>query len=225
MIYTAVITNRGVEAATNVSFALQHSPKAAFLNSSLGNCSGSATVNCTMGMIPAGTSIPVTYTLQLSPDATGILTSSVSITTTKMETITSNNTMTTSTTIAPLPTVRFSQVSQTVYENVPTATVTVTLDVTPTFTVTVNYDVVGATAVSNTDYTLSTPRTITFSPSITTQIITISIIDNNIWTGSRTLNLQLSQQTNAALAQANTQLTLLDDDKVAYQLFLPYITH
>ncbi len=217
------MTNYGVEAATNVSFTLQHSPNATFLNSSLGNCTSGATIECDMGVISAGMSIPITYYLQIPPDVTGVLTTSVSVAAAEVETIMSNNTATVEATIAPLPTVGFSQISQSVYENVPTATVTVTLDVAPMFTVTVDVDVVGGTAVSNTDYILLTPKTVTFSSGIITQTIVITIINNENVTAARTLDLQLSQQVNAVLGQASTQLIILDDDEVTYQSFLPFV--
>ena len=99
------------------------------------------------------------------------------------------------------------------------ATITVTLNVAPLFTVTVDYAAVDGTAVAGDDYTIANGRLI-FAPGITGQTLNVTVLDDTVLDGDKTLMLQLTAVTNASLAQENVLLTLLDNE-MRYQIFLP----
>jgi uncharacterized delta-60 repeat protein len=99
-------------------------------------------------------------------------------------------------------------------ENGGTATVTVTRLNGNDGTVMVNYATSDGTAVAGTDYT-ATSGTLTFSPTDTSQTITIPVKDDNLFTaGNKTINLTLSNPTGTATlgTQSTAVLNLIETD-------------
>jgi hypothetical protein len=82
-----------------------------------------------------------------------------------------------------------------------------------TGTVTVQYaTVAGGTATAATDYT-SRSGALTFAPGVTTQTISIPIVDDNADEGDETIAVRLSNATGAVLGpQRNAMLTIVEDD-------------
>jgi hypothetical protein len=112
------------------------------------------------------------------------------------------------------PTVQFASASYTVNENAGTAILTVTLSWSATGVVTVNYATSDGTAVVGTDYTAAS-GTLTFNPGVTSQTISIGIIDNDNYSNQSVyFTVALSQpSSNATLGTpSTTTVNVLDND-------------
>src|SRR5271166_2836929 len=97
------------------------------------------------------------------------------------------------------PTVQFVSNSYTVNESDGTATLTVTLSSAASGVVTVDYATSDGTAVAGTDYTTAS-GTVTFQPGVTSQTITVGIIDNDSYTDQTVyFTTALSNPSNATL--------------------------
>lgn len=91
------------------------------------------------------------------------------------------------------------------------ASFTLSLDATSSKTITVNYETLAGTAVAGTDYTPSS-GTITFTPGDSQKTVNIPVIGDTIDEDNETFFVNLSSQTNAALADDQGQATINDDD-------------
>ncbi|MBU4025024.1 hypothetical protein KKF31_07680, partial [bacterium] len=89
-------------------------------------------------------------------------------------------------------------------------TFTVTLSNPSTSLVTVDYHTVDGTSTAGLDYT-QTSGTLTFTPGATTQTITVPVNDDFINEGSETLDLVLTNATNATITD-NTGLGIIQDE-------------
>ena len=96
------------------------------------------------------------------------------------------------------PTVNFSSPEYSVGEWESSATVTVTLDATSAQTVTVAHSAVEATATTGSDF-IAASGTLTFTPGITVQTFTVTVLDDTLLEPSETISLTLAQPTNATL--------------------------
>ncbi|QXE24053.1 Na-Ca exchanger/integrin-beta4 [Richelia sinica FACHB-800] len=116
----------------------------------------------------------------------------------------------------PLPTLNIS-LNQKVVEGLTssqTVTYTVTLSNPSTQTITVNYATANGTAIAGSDYTART-GTLTFNPGVTSQVISISILNNAINEADETFTLKLSSPTNATLGTNHTATTTITDTLTA----------
>ena len=118
-----------------------------------------------------------------------------------------------------LPTLQFAATtSNSTDESSATRNITVTLSNAAsqniTVTVTDTTGVGAGLAISNIDYaTLSSPFTLTFSPGTTTQNISIPVIQDLEFEGNETIQLTLSNPSNATLGTITGHtFTLMDDD-------------
>src|SRR5207247_785339 len=99
-----------------------------------------------------------------------------------------------------------------VAENASNATVTVTLTGATTKTATVGYATSDGTATDGTNYT-GTSGTLTFSPGQTEATFTVSLLDDDVFDGDKTVSLTLSEPSNATLGDpSQVSLTLTDTD-------------
>jgi hypothetical protein len=122
----------------------------------------------------------------------------------------SNNAVTTTITDNdPTPSLAINDV--TVNEAAGTATFTVTLSAASGQTVTVNYGTANNSATAGSDYT-ATSGTLTFAPGVTTQTITVAITNDTLTEASETFFVNLSGATNATIADAQGQATIIDND-------------
>jgi len=96
------------------------------------------------------------------------------------------------------PDVEFAAAASSGMEDAGTADIAVKLSHAWTETVTVQYAVTGGTATGGVDYTLEA-GTLTFNPGVTTQTIRIDIVNDTITEGAETIELTLSNPTNAKL--------------------------
>ena len=91
-----------------------------------------------------------------------------------------------------------------------TATFTVTLSNPSASTVTVGYNTSNGSAVAGSDFT-SASGSLTFNPGVTSQTITVSITDDNVFELAETFNVNLVTPTNATIADALGVGTIRDD--------------
>ena len=113
--------------------------------------------------------------------------------------------------------VQFASSSYTVNELDGTATITVVLDTSSAQTVTVNYATSNITATAGSDY-VAANGTVTFDPGATTASFIITISDDATQEGAESLNLTLSNPTNAALGLITmATLTIIDDESTNVQ--------
>ncbi|MEG2268391.1 MAG: Calx-beta domain-containing protein, partial [Acinetobacter sp.] len=99
----------------------------------------------------------------------------------------------------------------TINEAAGTATYTVTLSPSSTSTVTVNFATANGTATSGTDYT-STSGTLTFAPGVTTQTITVPILNDHTIESNENYTISLNTPTNATIGTGSVTTTIIDDD-------------
>ncbi len=110
------------------------------------------------------------------------------------------------------PTVQFAAATATVDEGGPAATVSVNLNTASGLTVTVDYATSDDTATAGTDYS-AVGGTLTFAPGETEKNFQVAVANDSFDEPNETINLILSNPTNAGLGiPANASLTLLDDD-------------
>ncbi len=98
----------------------------------------------------------------------------------------------------------------TVNEAAGTATFTITLDQPTTATVSVNFATANGSATAGADYSAAS-GTVTFAPGVTTQTVTVAILDDGTYEGAETFNVLLSGAVNATIADASGLGTILDD--------------
>ena len=92
-----------------------------------------------------------------------------------------------------------------------TATFTVTLDHPSQSTITVDYATVDGTAVAGSDYTSAT-GTVTFNPGVTSQQFNVNTSDDNITEPTETFFVNLTNATNASIANSQGIGTINDND-------------
>lgn len=115
----------------------------------------------------------------------------------------------------PPPGVAFNAASSGNTEANTTVAIPVTLSATSGRTVTVSYSATGGTAIGGgCDYTLA-GGTLTFDPGVSTQSISLSIADDSAYEPDETVEITLSNPTNATLgATAVHTYTIANDDPV-----------
>ena len=98
----------------------------------------------------------------------------------------------------------------TVNEAAGTATFTVTLNAASGQTVTANYATSSGTATSGADFAAAS-GTLTFAPGVTTQTVSVSILDDDVFEVSETFLVALTAPVNATIADGSGTGTILDD--------------
>src|SRR5438128_1256628 len=113
----------------------------------------------------------------------------------------------------PPPTVAFNAAASSGSESVTAASVPVSLSTASGKTVTVTYAVTGGTATGGgVDYTLAA-GTLTFAPGVTSQNISIAVVNDTLDEDDETIQVALSSPTNSTLGATTTHTyTILDDD-------------
>ena len=98
----------------------------------------------------------------------------------------------------------------TVNEGAGTATFNVTLSAPAGLNVTVNYATASGTATSGADFT-GKSGSLTFTPGVTSQTVTVSILNDSIFEHSEKFTVTLSGAVNASIADGSGVGTILDD--------------
>ncbi|HUW84801.1 MAG TPA: Calx-beta domain-containing protein [Phycisphaerae bacterium] len=112
----------------------------------------------------------------------------------------------------PPPSVQFDETASSGDESVTPALLTVSLSSSSSDTVTVDYDVTGGTATGGVDYTLAA-GTLTFDPGVTSQDVPISIVDDSEEESDETIEVTLSNPSNATLGSNTVHTyTILDNE-------------
>ncbi len=84
--------------------------------------------------------------------------------------------------------------------------------------ITVDYNTDNDSAIANVDYTPLT-GTITFDPGVTTQTITIPILDNFVVESTKRFFVNLTNPTNATITDNQANGTITEDDVVGFTIF------
>ncbi|MFM8596665.1 MAG: beta strand repeat-containing protein, partial [Flavobacteriales bacterium] len=106
---------------------------------------------------------------------------------------------------------KLSVADVTVNEGAGTATITVTLSASSTNTITVVYTTSNGTATAGADYTAAT-GTLTFAPGQTSRTFTISITDDATVESIETINVTLTDPTNASILDGAGVVSITDND-------------
>jgi PKD repeat protein len=110
------------------------------------------------------------------------------------------------------PAVRFGAATFTVDEDAGSAPIAVALSAPSALPITVNYATGNGSATAGNDYT-AVSNTLTFSPGETTKSFTVQVLEDAVDEPDETINLTLSNPTNASLGgPANATLTITDND-------------
>ena len=96
-------------------------------------------------------------------------------------------------------------------ENAATTDLTVTLSAASSKDITVNYATADSTATSGTDYTADS-GTITISAGATTATIAVGVLSDSMDEDDEVVHVELSNPTNASIADFQGALTITDDD-------------
>ncbi|MEO8053919.1 MAG: hypothetical protein ABI768_02120 [Acidobacteriota bacterium] len=102
--YTLVVTNRGPNDATNVTFSdpLPASISLVSATPSQGGCSGTTTVTCLLGGLPAGSSATISIVVSVSAAAVPSITNTASVAATETDPNPGDNSATAPTTVIPV---------------------------------------------------------------------------------------------------------------------------
>jgi len=130
-------------------------------------------------------------------------------TTTEGVSVTGTNSVTIEDT-TPMPTVQFSAATSNGTDSTTPHLINVTLSGESAFPTTVNYAITGGTAVNGTDYTLS-PGLITFAPHVTSQNISVAVIDTHLYQPDKTIDLDLSSPSEATLGVQTTHVHTINE--------------
>jgi Ca2+-binding RTX toxin-like protein len=122
----------------------------------------------------------------------------------------------------PLPVISLNA-SQTIVEGFTSpqnVVYTVTLSNPSSQTITVQYGTANSTALAGSDYT-SVTGTLTFNPGVTSQTITIPVLNDSTNEANETFTLTLSSPTNATLGTSTTTTTITDTLSASTTTTLP----
>ncbi len=115
----------------------------------------------------------------------------------------------------PAPTVQFTNATGSGAESVTSVNIPVSLNTASGQTVTVNYAVTGGTATGGgVDYTLASGQ-LTFSPGVTSQNISMTVVNDTLHEANETVIVTLSSPTNATLGTNTTYTYTINDDDAA----------
>jgi len=122
----------------------------------------------------------------------------------------------------PLPLVQFGAPALAVNESDGTVVVTATVSPASALTVTVDYATSNSTAVGGVDYQPVT-GTLTFTPAMTSSLVTIPILTDLLVEANETFAVTLSNPQNATLGVPSVAVVTILDDSEGHRLFLPFI--
>ena len=207
--YTIVVTNNGIYPATTVALTSPLGAGLSYVTGS-GKAAPSGTINlqgssleASLGTLAPGASATVAFTAIPSLIATLIGSAIVTSSKIDIDTDTSNNSATVSTTVVDrVGTIGISQSDYAVLENAGSGTITVSRANGARGTVTIDYTTVPISATPGLDYT-SVSGTLTFPDGITSRTIVIPVLANPYDKRDELVSVVLSNvQTTETLGQA-----------------------
>ena len=205
--YTIVVINNGPYPATAVKVTSPLGAGASYVTGS-GTATPSGAVNlqgssvvASLGTLAPGASATVTF--MVVPSLIATLTGTASVTSNEVDTDTSNNSATVSTTVVDrVGTIEFSAAGYAVPENAGSATITVNRVNGTRGTVTVDYRTVPINATPGRDFT-PVSGTLTFPNGVTSQTIVVPVLANPYDNRDELVSVVLSNvQTTETLGQA-----------------------
>jgi hypothetical protein len=170
--------------------------------------SATGTVTILAGTTTATVDVTIVGDLKYELDETFTLTATVTAGTTTNTTASATGTILNDDAI---PSITINDV--TVSENAGTATFTVILSNPSSLTTTVDFGTSDGTALNGTDYTGLT-GTLTFAPGVTTQFITVPILNDNVHESTKFFNVNLSNPVNATITDNQGIATIVDNDPI-----------
>jgi uncharacterized repeat protein (TIGR01451 family) len=216
--YNLNVTNNGPSNATGVTVidTLPANVTLVSATPSQGTCSGTSTITCNLGTITNGSNATITIVVTVDPLATGTLTNSATVSANETDSDTSDNNATTITNVTPGVTLSINDISIT--EGDPpgstSAVFTVTLSAASVQTITVDYATANGSATAPADYT-ATGNTLSFAPGVTQQTLSVPVVRDTAVEGNETFLVNLSNPSNATIADNQGVGTIIDDDSVS----------
>ncbi len=178
--------------------------------------SGATSFTSTLGSVAFGAGVTTT-TLTIDPTADKTIESDETVALTLATgtgyTVGTTTAVTGTITNDDLPSINLSPSSQTVVEGLTSPqnlSYTVSLSGSSTQTITVQYSTANGTALAGSDYTATT-GTLTFTPGVTSQTISIPILNDSVNEANETFTLKLTSPTNAILGGTATVTTTITD--------------
>ncbi len=218
--YTLTISNSGPQVASLIRLTNTLPAQTSLIGPPPTNCTGTASLICDFGNIPAHSIEVISYSLLLPITATGSLTNSTIITADVLDNNLANNTAVHSLPIITLPQVQFLQSDYSFHEADSPAFITLTLSLPAPLTGTIGYTITPGTAVPHDDY-LPSSGTITFTPGLTTAVLPITLVDDDLLEPDETFHISLSSPQNLLLGSPLTAtITIVDDDSAQADLSL-----
>ena len=171
------------------------------------------TVNASISTLPSGASATFTLVIQVDPvtPVDTIITNTAAISSSTTDSVNANNTFSMTTTIVP-PALSINDVLVTEGNSGSTnATFTVSLSGASLSPATVDYLSSNGTASTPGDYQ-TVSGTLTFAPGQTTRTVIVPVNGDSAAEGNETFFITLSNPTNATIADAQGQGTIVDND-------------
>ncbi len=195
------------------------------LASPYGLCTDSNPVTCQVKTLAAGDSITFTISVNVNSAFSGVLTNTAAVTSATFDPILINNTaVETASVPAILTTLSITNVTISEGDSgLKNAVFTVTLSAISAQTATVYYATSDNTALAGSDY-LTAGGTLTFSPGITQQMLTVPVINDLTVEGNESFFVNLSTPGNATIADGQGVGTIIDDDSMETLCATPVTT-
>ena len=200
--YTIVITNRGPSAASNLILNDTLPASVTFMSGS----TGCGATGCNLGMLASGANTTVTITVKAG--AEGLLTNTVSVSSSATDLNLADNTAITVSMASNI--VQTSAARQIVNASAGQAVVTVVRQGDSRVPATVQYATSDDTAVAGVDYT-ATAGTLTFNPGDMEGSVVVPLLGQAGSKAGKSVNLVLRNPVGARLGRATTMVTILSN--------------
>jgi uncharacterized repeat protein (TIGR01451 family) len=216
LIYTIDVRNGGPSTATGVTFIDTLPAGVTFTNYAEtrgGVCAHvGGILTCNLNSLKSGFVWTIYIYVTVNATTSGTITNSTATGAAGADLNPRNDQASVSTTVTPLPSVRFSAASYSVNEGAGVKTITVQLSTASDQSVTVHYATGNGSATAPGDYT-ATSGDLTFNPGQPSTTFNVPIVNDNLDEPNETINLVLSAPNGATLGTPpSATLTIQDND-------------
>jgi uncharacterized repeat protein (TIGR01451 family)/CSLREA domain-containing protein len=216
LIYTIDVRNGGPSTATGVTFIDTLPAGVTFTNYAEtrgGACAHvGGILTCNLNSLKSGFVWTIYIYVTVNATTSGTITNSTATRAAGADLNPRNDQASVSTTVTPLPSVRFSAASYSVNEGAGAKTITVQLSTASDQSVIVHYATSNGSATAPGDYT-TTSGDLTFNPGQTSTTFNVPIVNDNLDEPNETINLVLSAPNGATLGTPpSATLTIQDND-------------
>jgi uncharacterized repeat protein (TIGR01451 family)/CSLREA domain-containing protein len=216
LIYTVDVRNSGPATATGVTLVDTLPAGVTYTNYAEtrgGSCAYAAGVlSCNLDSLKPNFVWTIYIYTTVNPSTSGVVSNNATAGAAGGDTLPANDSASASTTVTPLPGVRFSAASYSVDEGGDKATITVQLSTAADQQVTVHYATDDGTATAPGDYAAAS-GTLTFTPGQTSKTFDITIEDDALGEPSETIGLALSAPGHAFLATPSSATLTIQDNE------------